>query len=73
MSKRLLMHWFRHEWESIAVDHLEQFRTLHGVRIGDPSDDLPITKVLQRCACSDLRTITLDGSWTLEQVEKERA
>lgn len=62
------IHW-RHTWEVAAVDRLVRYRTsFGGVRMNDPDDDTPITKVLQRCRCGDARTITLDGHWTLEQV-----
>jgi hypothetical protein len=56
----------RHQWVSIAAQRLERdYFNRHGDKVGSPE---PITEVLQRCPCQRLRTVTLDGVWTLGQI-----
>lgn len=59
-----LFHW--HRWTTIAVQRMfQRLYELSGEKFGT---DEPITEVLQRCDCGKLRTVTLAGHWTLEQV-----
>jgi hypothetical protein len=57
-----------HKWKSIAVNkgYEEHFDTFTHFKVGS---DSPYTEILQRCEkCEALRTKTLEGHWTLEQI-----
>lgn len=58
-----------HQWISIAAQSLRQFKWSALTRQVLDDEGSPITEVLQRCSrCDNLRTITLDGTWTIEQI-----
>lgn len=63
---------FRHRWATLSAKPMDRYYTLPtGTHLGDPQ---PITEVLQRCkqeGCEALRTITLDGRWTIGELTKE--
>jgi len=54
----------RHQYEAVAVEHRPAT-----VVIGPRP---PLTIVLWRCRCRDVRTQELAGCWTLSQVRGER-
>ena len=58
------MLWHRHKWKVTGAVLME--RTVRHSILGEMSS--PITEVLQVCDCGMVRTITLDGHWTLEQL-----
>jgi hypothetical protein len=60
-----MMFWHRHKWK-VAGAQLLQRITRHAT-LGEMKS--PITEVLEICECGALRTLTLDGSWTLEQLQ----
>lgn len=61
----------RHRWVSIAAQKMQQW--YESALLSHVSGAEDITKVLQRCECEKLRTITLSGHWTLEQVTEKGA
>lgn len=58
----------RHRWKSVSVQHLSYATNTGGDWKSWPKK--PVTEVLQRCECGHLRTVTLDGEWALEEVQR---
>jgi hypothetical protein len=59
------MSWFhQHRW-TVTGSHM-MMRGPFGI---DPSRATPITEVLLVCSCGKVKTLTLDGHWTLEQLQ----
>jgi hypothetical protein len=59
------MAWFhRHRWVVRGVQNLQRI-TRHAT-LGEMSS--PITEILERCDCGAIRTLTVDGTWSLEQM-----
>jgi hypothetical protein len=62
----------RHRWQIVATEQLEYQHLFRrgpraGQSVGEPE---PITEVLQRCSeCGQVSTTTLDGHWTLADME----
>jgi hypothetical protein len=66
--------WLKHEWQPRAVQSLQ--RITLPTRFSSPEGlpACPITEVLLVCKhCGNLKTVCLDGTWTLEQVSGEKA
>jgi hypothetical protein len=62
----------RHEWKSIEVQHYAKgWLFTRGPSRGTKTITGDITTVLQRCKCEQVRTIDIDGTWTLEQVTRK--
>jgi hypothetical protein len=58
------MNWFHHHrWTVTGVTPIRRFVVEFPDRVWHA------TEVLQVCACGDCRTKTLDGEWTLDQLE----
>jgi hypothetical protein len=54
--------WHRHRWESIAA--------VAGVYVFGGGEG---TVILQRCACGRVRTETINGKWSLQQLRNGQA
>jgi len=66
------MMFHRHKWEVTAVQLMYEawFTPRDGTQVGP---DSPATEVLRSCSqCGKLRTTTLSGHWTLEQVKGDK-
>jgi hypothetical protein len=62
----------RHDWKSISVEHYQNgFLFTRGPLTGQERATGRGTTVLQRCKCEKVRTIDLEGTWTLEQVTRK--
>lgn len=61
-----MFHFF-HRWVSVAADLMsyQHYNRRTMQEFGNPE---PITEVLQKCSCGKVRTVTLDGHWTLAQI-----
>ena len=65
----------RHTWRAVGVNHLTLYETFLDLPVGTTTTGFRRvetghqTEVLQRCECSKNRTRTLEGKWTLEQVQ----
>ena len=58
------MKWFhRHHWTVTGVTAIRRYK------VNIPDSAWPGTEVLQVCDCGECRTVTLDGSWTLDQLQ----
>lgn len=56
----------RHQWAVVGVTHPESpARPIHP-RMAAPS--LDITYVALKCHCGELRSVTMDGHWTMDQI-----
>ena len=65
------MSWFhRHKWVNISVQKLFYSERLYG-KWEYNSVREPVTTILQKCGCNEVRTIDLDGHWTFEEVNNE--
>jgi len=66
---RLFEHWphIGHKWEPKGVYYV----TIVSARWGVPLSDKGITgtEALFVCKCGDVKTESLDGQWTLEQLK----
>jgi hypothetical protein len=57
------MFWHRHKWKVTGAQLLYRF-------YGEERDiRCPITEVLLVCDCAGVKTETLEGHWTLEQLQ----
>jgi hypothetical protein len=59
------MFWHRHKWKVTGAHQLANI-TRH-LRLGEVH--APITEVLFVCDCGRVKTETLDGHWTMEQLQ----
>lgn len=58
------MSWFhKHAWKATGVTPLNRGNAYKSDVI------CPITEVLMVCDCGDIKTVCLDGTWTLEQLQ----
>ena len=58
------MKWFhRHRWTVTGVTLIRRFNMAY------PKYTWQTTEVLQVCACGNCRTKTLDGVWSLDQLQ----
>jgi hypothetical protein len=63
------MFWHRHKWKVTGAQHLD--RVTRHVVLGEIKS--PITEVLELCDCGALRTLTVDGHWSIEQLQPDPA
>lgn len=68
------MPFHKHRWVALGaqlmMEDIFNNRTMQKFDVAPK----PVTEVLQRCAdrsCASLRTTSLDGHWTLEQIRGE--
>jgi hypothetical protein len=62
------MGWFhQHRWRITGVHHLQRHF------MNWPGMVMPITEVLRVCECGEVSTTTLEGTWTLEQLQMKVA
>ena len=54
--------WHKHRWVTVAV------HPMYAVTPAMPWVHSPITEVLLRCQCGDVRTKCLDGHWNQAQL-----
>jgi len=57
--------WHKHRWQVVASQEGL------GVRLVMPGVHYPVTQVLLRCDCGEVRTKLLDGHWTLAQLSQD--
>jgi hypothetical protein len=58
------MNWFHHhQWTITGIT------PVRGYHLSSPERTWPATSVLQVCDCGEVRTSTLTGAWTLEQLQ----
>jgi hypothetical protein len=58
-----------HDWEVRGAMQMYRVTPVYGIVLQAPSEGTPITEVLYRCRdCGDVKTETLDGHWTYEQL-----
>lgn len=59
------MKWFhRHRWTVTGVTRINRYN-VHAPAL----PPWPATEILQLCACGDCRVKTLDGIWSLDQLQ----
>ncbi len=56
----------RHHWVAVAAQKLYYKTARFGVPI--EGTESPITEVLLKCECGDVRTKMVDGHWTIEDI-----
>jgi hypothetical protein len=60
-----------HHWTAVSVQAAtESFLFYRGPKAGEKVEMGEVTLVLQRCDCGAVRTIDLDGDWTLDEVQR---
>jgi hypothetical protein len=59
-----MMFWHKHRWVATGAYPMLMHTILAGQQITHP-----ITEVLLVCDCGHLKTVTLDGTWALEQLQ----
>lgn len=65
------MNWFhRHRWRVRGAQQLQRTTTSYS---GAVTGQCPITEVLLVCDCHTVKTICLDGHWTMEQLVPKTA
>jgi len=58
--------WHQHGWK---VTGAQQMESVHSMIVAAHTVRSPITEVLMVCDCGQLKTITLDGHWTVQQLQ----